>query len=92
MLKATEIGIQERIQAAITTSIDTINRRINALGTAELTVVQQGKDRILIQYPGLTDIQRLKDLVNKTAKLSFHEVHPQMSAEQAEADRASAWL
>jgi protein-export membrane protein SecD len=86
-LKATEMGIQERIQSAMTTSIDTINRRINALGTSESTVVQQGKDRILIQYPGLTDIQRLKDLVNKTAKLSFHEVNSQISAEQAEADR-----
>ncbi len=86
VLKPTEQGMQDRIKNAITTSIDTINRRINGLGTAESTVVQQGKDRILIQYPGLTDIQRLKDLVNKTAKLSFHEVHPQMSAAQARTD------
>jgi protein-export membrane protein SecD len=87
VLKPTEMGIQDRIQSAITTSIDTINRRINALGTAESTVVQQGKDRILVQFPGLTDIARLKELINKTAKLSFHEVHPQTSAEEAEAER-----
>jgi len=87
VLKPTEQGLQARIASAITTSIETINRRINALGTAEATVVQQGRDRILIQYPGLTDTGPLKKLIGDTAKLAFHQVHPSVSAEEAKASR-----
>ncbi|MEQ1578454.1 MAG: protein translocase subunit SecD [Hyphomicrobium sp.] len=82
-LKPTSQGIQERVQSAIGASIDTINRRINGLGTSESTVVQQGRDRILIQYPGLTDIEKLKKLVGETAKLTFHEVNANTSVEEA---------
>lgn len=82
-LKPTQQGIDQRIQNAITTSIETINRRINALGTAESTVVRQGQDRILIQYPGLQDTTQLKKLIGETAKLAFHEVHSSVTATEA---------
>jgi preprotein translocase subunit SecD len=87
ILKLTQQGIDERVASAVSASIETINRRINALGTAESTVVRQGRDRILIQYPGLTDTTQLKDLIGKTAKLTFHSVHPSVSAEEAKATR-----
>jgi preprotein translocase subunit SecD len=87
LLKPTEQGIQERVSSALSASIETINRRVNALGTAESTVVRQGRDRILIQYPGLTDTKQLKELIGKTAKLSFHAVHPSVSAEEAKTSR-----
>jgi preprotein translocase subunit SecD len=80
-------GLQERVASAAAASIETINRRINALGTAESTVVRQGRDRILIQYPGLTDTKQLKDLIGKTAKLTFHAVHPSVTAEDARQTR-----
>ena len=79
--------MQERVASAVSASIETINRRVNALGTAESTVVRQGRDRILIQYPGLTDTTQLKELIGKTAKLTFHSVHPTVSAEEAKATR-----
>jgi preprotein translocase subunit SecD len=88
LLKPTEQGLQERVSSALSASIETINRRVNALGTAESTVVRQGRDRILIQYPGLTDTTQLKALIGKTAKLSFHSVHPSVSAEEAKQSRA----
>jgi preprotein translocase subunit SecD len=88
LLKPTEQGLQERVSSALAASIETINRRVNALGTAESTVVRQGRDRILIQYPGLTDTTQLKELIGKTAKLSFHAVHPSVSAEEAKQSRA----
>jgi preprotein translocase subunit SecD len=87
ILKPTAAGMQERVAAASAASIETINRRVNALGTAESTVVRQGTDRILIQYPGLTDTTMLKALIGKTAKLSFHSVHPTVTAEEARLSR-----
>jgi preprotein translocase subunit SecD len=83
IITPTEAGFIDRQSNAISASIETINRRINALGTAESTVVRQGRDRILVQFPGLSDTAALKDLIGKTAKLSFHEVHPNLTPEDA---------
>ena len=80
-IKPTEPGLKARIAYAAASSIETVNRRINGLGTAESTVVRQGTDRILIQYPGLQDTSALKRLIGETAKLTFHEVHPSLSVE-----------
>src|SRR3990172_9224831 len=87
LITPTEPGLQERVANAASASIETVNRRINALGTAESTIVRQGRDRILIQYPGLTDTRQLKELIGKTAKLTFHSVHPSVSAEEAKQTR-----
>ena len=75
VITPTELGFQQRQTNAITSSIETINRRVNAMGTSELTVVREGVDRILVQFPGLSDTEQLKSIVGKTAKLTFHEVH-----------------
>ncbi len=83
LIKPTELGLRARVSGASSASIETINRRINQLGTAESTVVRQGVDRILIQFPGLKDTKELKRLIGETAKLTFHEVHPSMSAADA---------
>lgn len=79
----TEPGLQDRVSKAIETAQTTIDRRINALGTAEANVVRQGRDRILVQFPGLSDVSSLKDLIGRTGALSFHEVHPSIAAETA---------
>jgi preprotein translocase subunit SecD len=83
----TPAGLQHRISSAASAAIETVNRRVNNLGTAESTVVRQGADRILIQFPGLQDTQQLKELIGQTAKLTFHEVNPQMTAEEARTTR-----
>lgn len=77
----TEAGFFQRQANAAGAAIETINRRINALGTAESTVVRQGRDRILVQYPGLQDTTVLKRLLGETAVLSFHEVNSNLSVE-----------
>ena len=87
LLQPTSFGLRERLIHATSASIETINRRVNAMGTAESEVVQQGRDRILVQYPGLSDTQQLKDLIGQTAKLSFHAVHPTVTAEEAQTTR-----
>jgi protein-export membrane protein SecD len=87
ILAPTPQGMQHRVASASTAAIETVNRRVNAMGTAESTVVRQGSDRILVQFPGLQDTKQLKDLIGQTAKLTFHAVHPDMSAEEAKQTR-----
>ena len=53
-------------------SIEIVRRRIDETGTREPTIQAQGKDRILLQVPGLDNPSQIKNLLGKTAKMTFH--------------------
>ncbi len=55
-------------------SIEIVRRRVDETGTREPVIQRQGADRIVLQLPGVDDPGRIKDLLGKTAKLSFHLV------------------
>ena len=55
-------------------TVEIVRRRVDETGTREPDIQRQGENRILLQVPGLQDPGRLKELLGKTAKLSFHEV------------------
>ncbi|MDO9384642.1 MAG: protein translocase subunit SecD [Hyphomicrobiaceae bacterium] len=86
-VKPSAAGLTQRISNATGAAIETINRRVNGLGVSESTVVRQGADRILIQFPGVNDTTQLKGIIGQTAKLTFHAVHPTVTAEEAKATR-----
>lgn len=65
--------------SAVDQSIEIVRRRIDETGTREPTIQRQGLDRILVQVPGLDDPERLKRLLGKTAKMSFHLLDPRGS-------------
>ncbi len=79
----TDAGINYRASSALTQSIEVVRRRVDELGTTEPLIQRQGEDRIIVQVPGLTDPQRLKSLLNQTAKLTFHMVDTSMPVEEA---------
>ncbi len=56
---------------AVEQALETIRNRIDQFGVSEPDIRLQGKDRILIQLPGISDTQRAKDLIGKTALLEF---------------------
>src|SRR6185436_13542729 len=61
---------QRQLQSQIVTqSIEVVRRRIDALGTREPTIQQQGDNRILVQVPGLKNPEELKRVVGTTAKM-----------------------
>ncbi|WP_230531982.1 protein translocase subunit SecD [Microvirga roseola] len=70
-LAYTEAGVTERVRRAIQQAIEVLRRRVDAMGTTEPNIQQQGADRILVQVPGLQDPQQLKELLGRTAKLEF---------------------
>jgi SecD/SecF fusion protein len=80
----TDAGITERMSSLIAQSMEVIRNRVDEVGTTEPTIQRQGQDRVLVQVPGFGDSERLKDLISRTARLTFHLVHPTMSALQAE--------
>lgn len=73
-LTLTKAGIDARVAAAGEQSLEILQRRINGTGLAEPTLQRVGRDRILLQLPGVQDLSRVTEILKKTAKLSFHLV------------------
>jgi len=82
-LTVTEPALVERIRQSVEQSIQILEKRVNELGTVEPSIQRQGIDRVLVQVPGLQDPSRLKEIIGKTAKLTFRLVDMSMPAEQA---------
>ncbi len=61
-------------ESAIKQSLEIVRKRIDESGTKEPLIQRSGKNRILLQLPGVKDPERIKDLLGKTAKLTFHMV------------------
>lgn len=53
-------------------SLEIVGRRINETGTKEPIIQRQGVERIVVQVPGEADPTRVKNLLGKTAKMTFH--------------------
>jgi preprotein translocase subunit SecD len=52
--------------------LQTIERRVNELGVAEPTIAEHGAgDQILVQLPGVTDVNRAKEIIRSTALLEL---------------------
>jgi preprotein translocase subunit SecD len=70
-----EVDESERDEALVSAK-EIIERRVNALGVAEPVVQTSkvgGEYRIIVQLPGVEDIEEAKGLVGQTAKLEFRE-------------------
>jgi preprotein translocase subunit SecD len=83
-LRPTQAALNERVTAAIGSAIETVRRRIDFGGTTEPLIQRQGRDRILVQVPGFNDPAKLKELIGKTAKLTFQLVDQTMTPDEAQ--------
>ena len=72
--------IKEVEDTALSKSIEVIRNRIDEFGVTEPEIISQGTDRIVVQLPGVKDIDRAKDLIGKTAKLEFKFVNDDVPA------------
>ncbi len=55
-------------------ALETIRNRIDQLGVAEPVIVRNGKDRIIVELPGVKNPERAKKVIGKVANLEFKEV------------------
>lgn len=60
-------------------SLEIVNRRVNETGTKEPIIQRQGNERIVLQVPGLDNPEHLKNLLGRTAKMTFHMVDESVS-------------
>jgi len=67
-------GTASLVSLAVDQSLEILRRRIDELGLAEASVQRIGKERIVVQFPGVTDATTIDEILGKTAKLTFHMV------------------
>ena len=84
--RLSEAHLRELSRQAAQQSIEVIRRRIDPNGTSEVTIVRQGDDRIIVQAPGVSDPEMLKERIGQTALMTFHMVR-EVSPEEAATGR-----
>ncbi len=70
-LEYSDIAIREIRDYAVTQNLYTLRKRVNELGVSEPIVQRQGKDRIVIELPGVQDPTAAKKIIGKTANLEW---------------------
>jgi preprotein translocase subunit SecD len=67
-------ALQRVVEEGVKQNITTLGKRINELGVTEPVIQQQGRDRIVVQLPGVQDVAHAKDIIGRTATLEFRMV------------------
>ncbi len=87
VIRLSDHGYEMLVDSAVSQSLEVVRRRIDELGTREPTIQRQGENRILVQVPGERDPERIKRLLGRTARLTFHLVDMEASVQEALAGR-----
>lgn len=66
-----ESAVKEIEDYAINQNRVTLSNRVNELGVSEAVVQRQGRNRIIVQLPGVQDPAEAKRIIGKTANLEF---------------------
>ena len=59
---------------AVNRSVKIIERRVNELGLTEPVIQRQGKDRIIVELPGVKDPEKAISMLGKTALMEFKDM------------------
>ncbi|MBI4056901.1 MAG: protein translocase subunit SecD [Elusimicrobia bacterium] len=82
-LDVAKLGPQENIHDAMDRAIEIIRNRIDQFGVSEPLIARQGERWIVVQLPGITNPERAKELIGKTALLEFRIVDTSETAQKA---------
>ena len=58
-------------QQAVSQTIETVRNRIDQFGVAEPLIQGQGSDKVIVELPGVSEPERVKDLIKVTAVLEW---------------------
>jgi preprotein translocase subunit SecD len=79
-------------EETLTQAIETIRRRVDALGVAEPVIAPHGDtgDQILVQLPGFDDVERAKNIIKNTAQLELKIVEAEAPTREQLESRMTA--
>ena len=71
VLKLSDVASREIEDNAIKQNLTSLRNRVNELGVSEPLVSRQGKNRIVVELPGVQDTAEAKRIIGKTANLGI---------------------
>ncbi len=84
------VALTARATSAVQQSIEIVRRRIDETGVLDPQIAREGTSRIVVQLPGISDPNRIKELLGKTAHMTFRlvaeDVNPNVSVPPAGID------
>lgn len=69
--------------SAVMQNITTLRNRVNELGVAEPIIQKAGRDRVIVQLPGVQDTAKAKDILGRTATLEIRMVDDERDLDAA---------
>ncbi|MCB1616302.1 MAG: protein translocase subunit SecD [Pseudomonadales bacterium] len=99
ILTLSESATDEIVNYAVSQNLTALRNRVNELGVSEPVVQRQGKNRIVVELPGVQDTATAKKIIGKTANLEFRlEAEPEVLRSRKEeyafrnSPQRTAWL
>src|SRR2546428_1009241 len=73
VMKMTDSYVRRIKDSTVKEAIKTLERRVNQLGVADPVITEHGSrgDQILVQLPGVTDVEQAKRVIKTTAQLAL---------------------
>lgn len=79
--------VNEIKEKSVEQALETIRNRIDQFGVVEPVVVRYGADMIVVQLPGVKDVERAKNLIKRTGVLEFKLVDDENTFLESYADK-----
>jgi preprotein translocase subunit SecD len=85
LVKMTDAYVRQLKDRTVKEAIKTLERRVNQLGVAEPVITEHGSrgDQILVQLPGVTDVEQAKRVIKTTAQLSLKLVEDSATSRES---------
>ena len=85
VMKMTDSYVRRIKDSTVKEAIKTLERRVNQLGVADPVITEHGSrgDQILVQLPGVTDVEQAKRVIKTTAQLSLKIVEDSAPTREA---------
>ena len=85
LVQMTDNKVRETRERTVQEAMKTLERRVNQLGVAEPVIAATGSsgDQILVQLPGVTDVEQAKSVIKRTAQLSLKLVEDRGGSREA---------
>jgi len=85
LVKMTDPYVRFVKDRTVKEAIKTLERRVNQLGVSEPVIAEYGNagDQILVQLPGVTDVEQAKRVIKTTAQLALKLVEDQAPTREA---------
>ena len=82
--EAVRAYLQEEVDEALVRAEEIIRQRVDRYGVTEPLIQRQGSSRIVVELPGVSDEQRVRELLKGTAQLTFRLTPPPAEIQQAQ--------